>query len=181
MVLAFKHFFVRFYTMNDKKIQNERNDFHGKMIFSIITFFYILSFERWYDQLQNHGGEQIAVAESDRDLHPHQDEAAVGPKLRDLCRREERGSSDFILGTQIFYESSYYDEIYSSLLLDSPFLTLSSPLILFITSPKYSIPYSLLSINTSHHFSQILHSLLSSPLILFITSPRYSIPYSPLH
>ena len=81
------------------------------MIFSIITFFYISSFERWYDQLQNHEGVQITVAESDRDLHPHQDEAAAGPKLRDLCRREERGSSDFILGTQIFYESSYYDEI----------------------------------------------------------------------
>ena len=85
--------------------------FMEKMIFSIITFFYILSFERWYEQLQNDEGVQIAVAESDRDLHPHQDEAAVGPKLRDLCRREERGSSDFILGTQIFYESSYYDEI----------------------------------------------------------------------
>ena len=35
--------------MNDKKIQNERNDFHGKDDFSIITFRYILSFERWYD------------------------------------------------------------------------------------------------------------------------------------
>ena len=101
--------------MNDKKFQNERNDFHEKERFLVLyhsfTFF---SFERWYDQLQNHGGEQIAVAESDRDLHPHQDEAAVGPKLRDLCRREERGSSDFILGTQIFYESSYYDEIFKT-------------------------------------------------------------------
>ena len=30
MILAFQYLFIRFYTMNDKKIQNERNDFHGK-------------------------------------------------------------------------------------------------------------------------------------------------------
>ena len=86
--------------MNDKKIQNERNDFHGKMIFSIITFFYILSFELWYDSYSEDGrGVQLVAAETGRDLRPHQEEAEAVPKeLRDLCHRERRGSTDFILG-----------------------------------------------------------------------------------
>ena len=86
--------------MNDKKIQNERNDFHGKMIFSIITFFYILSFELWYDSYSEDGrGVQLVIAETGGDLHLHQEGAEAVPKeLRDLCHREQRGRTDFILG-----------------------------------------------------------------------------------
>ena len=83
--------------MNDKKIQNERNDFHGNNNFSIITFIYILSFELWYDSCSEDGrGVQLVAAESGRDLRLRQEEAEAVPKeLRDLC--QQRGSTDFIL------------------------------------------------------------------------------------
>ena len=41
---------------------------------------------------------QLAVADTGRDLRLRQEEAAAEPKLRDLCHREEGGSTDFILG-----------------------------------------------------------------------------------
>ena len=74
--------------------------FMEKMIFSIITFVYILSFELWYDSCSEDGrGVQLVAAETDRDLRVHQEEAEAEPKeLRDLCHRERRGSTDFILG-----------------------------------------------------------------------------------
>ena len=74
--------------------------FMEKVIFSIITFFYILSFEFWYDSYSEDGREvQLVEAETGRDLRLHQEEAEAVPKeLRDLCHRERRGSTDFILG-----------------------------------------------------------------------------------
>ena len=75
--------------------------FMEKTIFSIITFFYISSFELWYDSCSEDGrGVQLVAAETGRDLRLRQEEAEAVPKeLRDLYHREERGSSDFILGT----------------------------------------------------------------------------------
>ena len=74
--------------------------FMEKTIFSIITFFYILSFEFWYDSCSEDGrGVQLVAAETGRDLRLRQEEAEAVPKeLRDLCHREQRGSTDFILG-----------------------------------------------------------------------------------
>ena len=72
--------------------------FMEKTIFSIITFFYILSFELWYDSYSEDGrGVQLVAAETGRDLRLRQEAAEAEPKLRDLCHREERGSTDFIL------------------------------------------------------------------------------------
>ena len=49
--------------------------------------------------MKNGRGVQLVAAETGRDLHLRQEEAEAVPKeLRDLCRREERGSTDFILG-----------------------------------------------------------------------------------
>ena len=48
--------------------------FMGKMIFSIITFFYILSFELWYDSYSEDGrGVQLVAAENGRDLRLRQE------------------------------------------------------------------------------------------------------------
>ena len=74
--------------------------FMEKTIFSIITFFYILSFELWYDSCSEDGrGVQLVAAETGRDLRLRQEKAEAVPKeLRDLCHREQRGRTDFILG-----------------------------------------------------------------------------------
>ena len=87
--------------------------FMKKKIFSIITFFYILSFEFWYDSYSEDGREgQLVEAETGRDHRLRQEEAEAVPKeLRDLCHRERRGSTDFILG---FYDLSYYDEVFKT-------------------------------------------------------------------
>ena len=54
---------------------------------------------------------QLAVADTGRDLRLRQEEVAAEPKLRDLCHREEGGSTDFYSGIIDFYDLSYYDEI----------------------------------------------------------------------
>ena len=48
--------------------------------------------------MKNGRGVQLVAAETGRDLRLRQEEAAAEPKLRDLCHREEGGSTDFILG-----------------------------------------------------------------------------------
>ena len=47
--------------------------FMEKVIFSIITFFYILSFELWYDSYSEDGrGVQLVAAETGGDHRLHQ-------------------------------------------------------------------------------------------------------------
>ena len=99
--------------MNNKKIQNERNDFHGKMIFSIITFFYILSFELWYDSYsEDDRGVQLVVAETGGDLHLHQGELKQYLRSYETCVTVNKEVEQILFwDIRFFYDSSYYDEI----------------------------------------------------------------------
>ena len=58
---------------------------------------------------------QLVVADTGRDLRRREEGAATEPKLRDLCHREEGGSTDFYSGIiDFFYDLSYYDEIFKT-------------------------------------------------------------------